>query len=418
MEGSMSSGDKRKRGVEDDEVIWIDEYVPPKHSKRNKKRRHTTIDLSTSPSPTSSSAIDAKYECGCCFEDTSINDLLQCNQGHIFCKHCVARLIEVKIGEGASLIRIPCMKSDDPVCTADIPPSELRIGLSPELFEKYQLRLDRESIEKVLLDDSSALEQCPFCDYVAEMLFSKEENRIFICENPSCKKESCRLCREPAHIPLRCDEVEKESDKNVRVQSEEKVTAAVIRECPVCKGKGVTSRFVKESGCNKMTCPKCASLICYQCEKKIDPKIGYGHFCQHFRDPKVSVECQQCTKCRLWTSEEYDNDMERKKKAAEQASKKKVRNPVTHAHPAPPVPLPAAVQPMLPQNFIGQMPAIHFGNGLFVGNFVQPIANPAMFHQRLGAHMQAVLNPVMNPPPPNAAIPRQRRNPPRRARHN
>jgi TRIAD3 protein (E3 ubiquitin-protein ligase RNF216) len=43
-----------------------------------------------------------------------------------------------------------------------------------------------------------------------------------------------RLCKEPNHIPLRCDEVEKGIELEMRKFIEEHVTEAMIRKCPRC----------------------------------------------------------------------------------------------------------------------------------------------------------------------------------------
>lgn len=45
---------------------------------------------------------------------------------------------------------------------------------------------------------------------------------------------SFRLCKEPNHIPLRCDEVEKGLELEMRKFIEEHVTEAMIRKCPRC----------------------------------------------------------------------------------------------------------------------------------------------------------------------------------------
>jgi len=69
------------------------------------------------------------------------------------------------------------------------------------------------------------------------------------------------------------------------------MTQARLREC---------------HSCNKMTC-RCAALMCYICRAKIDPKVGYKHFCQHPRDP--GKKCSKCTKCSLFTNSEQDDEM-------------------------------------------------------------------------------------------------------------
>jgi len=50
-----------------------------------------------------------------------------------------------------------------------------------------------------------------------------------------CGKESCRMCREISHIPLRCEEVEKDVEVRKRTYIENKMAEALIRTCYKCK---------------------------------------------------------------------------------------------------------------------------------------------------------------------------------------
>ena len=81
----------------------------------------------------------------------------------------------------------------------------------------------------------SGLEQCPFCPFATIMDVPKEVNKLFACQNPECGKESCRLCREDSHIPLRCEEVEKDDEVRMRTYIENKMAEAMIRNCYSCK---------------------------------------------------------------------------------------------------------------------------------------------------------------------------------------
>ena len=83
-----------------------------------------------------------------------------------------------------------------------------------------------------------------------------------------------RLCHEPNHIPMRCEEVEKQKQTDARTYLENEMTEAMVRECYKCK-----KRFIKEDGCNKMAC-SCGAIMCYLCKKPIK---GYDHFSQDNR---------------------------------------------------------------------------------------------------------------------------------------
>lgn len=58
----------------------------------------------------------------------------------------------------------------------------------------------------------------------------------------------------------------------------------------------------KVEGCNKMTCPRCKTFICYVCRSEIPASIGYQHFCQ-------TPHCQHksCHKCPLYSNAEEDD---------------------------------------------------------------------------------------------------------------
>jgi TRIAD3 protein (E3 ubiquitin-protein ligase RNF216) len=55
--------------------------------------------------------------------------------------------------------------------------------------------------------------------------------------------------------------------------------------------------FIKEHGCNKMTCPHCKTLVCYVCRQVIK---GYDHFNQAPPYDKA----KDSSKCPLWDDHE------------------------------------------------------------------------------------------------------------------
>eukprot|EP01083_Nonionella_stella_P251152 866828_1 len=139
----------------------------------------------------------------------------------------------------------------------------------------------------------SELAKCPQCDFQASL---PESEKILEC--PQCGFESCRLCGEESHIPLRCEEVEKKTETSARLQVEEAMSKARIRHCP----KGCKQGFYKVEGCNKMTCPTCKTFICYQCRAEIPKNIGYAHFCQ-----TPQCDHKSCNKCQLYSKAEEDD---------------------------------------------------------------------------------------------------------------
>jgi TRIAD3 protein (E3 ubiquitin-protein ligase RNF216) len=127
-----------------------------------------------------------------------------------------------------------------------------------------------EQEEVLRLAGIENLESCPFCPYAAEYP-PVEENKEFRCENPDCLLISCRLCRQETHIPKACEEAARERGHSARRVIEEAMSAALIRKCNKCG-----TPFIKENGCNKMTCTRsgCRNVQCYVCSKSCD----YNHF--------------------------------------------------------------------------------------------------------------------------------------------
>ena len=134
---------------------------------------------------------------------------------------------------------------------------------------------------------------CPKCEFKAVL---PPTEMIFQCPVEECRFNSCRKCGEESHIPLRCEEVEKKVETTGRLKVEEAISSAKIRTCPrpTC-GK----KFVKESGCNKITCA-CGALVCYICRREI---TGYEHFCQ-------TAHCnhEKCKKCVLHSNTQEDDE--------------------------------------------------------------------------------------------------------------
>ena len=230
-----------------------------------------------------------KIECGCCYGDAAFEDMVQCLEGHLFCASCLMSYAkEAAFGQGkAALV---CMSDG---CDGTFPMSQLRKALPTNILEKYEDRVQEESLSLAQMDD---LVRCPSCDFAAIL---PPEDKVFKCQNPSCAKETCRYCKEDwsEHFGLKCSEIEKSAQKDVRLSYEEKMTMAKIRKCPKCG-----CEFTKSDGCNKMTC-RCGATMCYVCRK---PNIGYNHFCQHPKDPGKS--CTKCTSCSLWTDPSEDDN--------------------------------------------------------------------------------------------------------------
>ncbi|KAH7355358.1 hypothetical protein BKA65DRAFT_238525 [Rhexocercosporidium sp. MPI-PUGE-AT-0058] len=244
-------------------------------------------------------------ECECCCCDYPLNRMVHCDgeKLHWFCRGCAKRTAEVEIGK--SKYELHCMSTEK--CSA---------GFSLEqraqfLDENTRVALERNEQEANLrLAGIENLESCPFCPFAAEYPLV-EIDREFRCQAPDCERISCRLCKLESHIPKSCEENAKENGLSIRRQIEEAMSAAMIRKCNKCG-----TPFVKEEGCNKMTCTRngCRNIQCYVCSKSCD----YNHFNDPSRGGKVG-------NCPLFESVEQRHD-EEVKRAEKEALEKVLAN--------------------------------------------------------------------------------------------
>ena len=187
-------------------------------------------------------------ECQCCYNaDCLLEDMIKCKGGHMYCKECVSRGASVAIGDGKTIIE--CLGH----CHEEIGWQELQKALNPNVLSKLLARRQAEEVGAAEIDN---LVTCPFCPY--QTIMDNPDDKVLACRNPECGRESCRLCKEPNHVPLRCDEVVNKDEETTRKKIEEQLTEAMMRECWKCKVK-----YYKEEGCNLMTCqtPNCGAKM-------------------------------------------------------------------------------------------------------------------------------------------------------------
>merc|ERR1719347_2194685 len=218
------------------------------------------------------------FECQCCFDDEAfLSEVVMCEGGCMFCRDCVKRGLGVQIGDNKT--DLACLAS----CGQTFLPPTLESVLSKSTFQQLMARRQLEEIKEAGLAD---LVQCPACNFAVIISEPLDTVKVFKCGNPLCGRETCRLCKEESHTPLACDEVEKDEEVRQRINLENRMTEAMIRECPKCKKK-----FFKEEGCNKMKC-ECGQSMCYLCRAPIPG--SYIHFYGQGTSPVKG-------KCPLWS---------------------------------------------------------------------------------------------------------------------
>ncbi|KAF2761807.1 hypothetical protein EJ05DRAFT_472766 [Pseudovirgaria hyperparasitica] len=243
-------------------------------------------------------------DCGCCYTSCPLNRMAFCSSedAHPFCYDCVSSYVMAEMSQGKC--RPVCM--DTSGCGKNggmFKRLELLKALrgNTKILDKLEQMQQAEDIREAGLE---GLEQCPFCDFQAEYP-PVEVNKEFRCVNFECSKTSCRLCRLETHVPKSCEEHAKDNKLAHRHILEEALTNALTRKCNKCK-----KTFLKDSGCNKISCPTCHNKQCYCCGKDV---TDY----QHFSGVSNTLDMGSSeAKCPL-----YDNTEERHAKDVEKAER-------------------------------------------------------------------------------------------------
>ncbi|BGP57064.1 hypothetical protein JCM8202v2_004702 [Rhodotorula sphaerocarpa] len=256
-------------------------------------------------------ASGAFFECGCCFSDTAISQMITCSEGCQFCRECARGNAANEIGLRKYVLK--CMSTDG--CSATFPESELVKCLSSKtLGALHKIKQEKEVDEAAI----EGLVKCPFCPYA--MIMENPEERLFRCQRDDCQIVSCISCRKRDHLPKTCAEV---SDAELKLKSahtvEEAMSEALIRRCPKV---GCGEPYVKEAeSCSKIRCSNCGTLSCYVCNKVI-----YGY--EHFKNPGTNLpagkKVESGATCALWDDTAYRNfrEVEAAREAAEAQARK------------------------------------------------------------------------------------------------
>ena len=146
------------------------------------------------------------------------------------------------------------------------------------------------------------LARCHACSFAAECP-AIELDFEFRCPNPECREVTCRRCKEKSHTPKTCEEAKENKGLSLHHLVAESMSEGVIRKCNKC-----ASPFIKEEGCNKMTCTRCGNIQCYVCSQNCQ----YDHFNDTSRGGKQG-------NCPL-----FDNSDERHANDRDKAKKEKI----------------------------------------------------------------------------------------------
>ena len=122
-------------------------------------------------------------ECPCCCNDELlVDDMLSCDDCHLFCHMCIRRSSEELIGQ--SKTKFPCLSDG---CSGSFTLKTLKKVLPANVLSNLLRRIQEEEVRNAGIED---LETCPFCSFAT--IIPNKDDKVFHCLNPECMKESCR----------------------------------------------------------------------------------------------------------------------------------------------------------------------------------------------------------------------------------
>ena len=241
-------------------------------------------------------------KCHCCLDDSFENvDLVQCSQAncrneHFVCKMCLKRNIECQLESG--IANLKCMFDMSDKCNGKYIVEYIKPLLTDEQNMKFMECLDmQEAIELAGICDN--YEICPLCNKYGCIFENMNNAGPVYLDCGRCNGRWCVMCKRSAHGSDDCYKLNFDDslDLDGRCSLIDKFIQDIVLKklSHACSSCG--TKYIKEDGCNLMTCPKCNRMTCYICNMSLQVKNGnkYWHFAGHgLADVKA--------KCPLWNN--------------------------------------------------------------------------------------------------------------------
>ena len=227
------------------------------------------IDLPTNIDNRFAMAREIITTCGVCFDDiVECGELIECSSGscyltHLVCKGCLLGHITSMLNDG--IADNNCMFDKSDKCGGWYSELDIQkaIGLeNQEMLAKWNDTLISCEIVKLAgVCDNYLI--CPLCcrwGCIFDAPAGAGNRHAFYIPCGKCGEQWCTLCKRRAHDARSCYNLQfnaEDSRAGVRETVIDKmlqdiVTRTLTHCCSIC---GCT--YIKEEGCNLMTCPKC-----------------------------------------------------------------------------------------------------------------------------------------------------------------
>lgn len=245
--------------------------------------------------------------CCVCYDEFQNSELIRCDKTnyekrHFICSECLKGHITSLYSDG--IATNSCMFDKNDKCGGIYLNKDIeKVINNEEMLNKWNEIINITEIFKLasICDDYII---CPLCckwGCIFEIPNGIRNNFYIKCGK--CNKEFCNTCKMKAHDGRNCNQLEFEENVCVEKKIEiidrllnDIITKALMYNCSFCG-----TSYIKDEGCNLMTCPKCEALSCYLCGMKLYIKNNtkYSHFTGHdLADPDAI--------CPLWNNKAGD----------------------------------------------------------------------------------------------------------------
>jgi len=239
-------------------------------------------------------------ECKICYSEYELHELTKCNSpgciNHISCYQCLLGHVKSLINDGIG--SMDCMFNSSDKCGGVYVENDIRKAIAEdddnannkqEFLNKWNEIVIMTEITRIA-SICKDYQICPLCCkwgciFESHPGFINTYNTSYFITCGGCGKLWCSNCKRKEHMGRSCYCLEFDNNENHNKKKEvvrnmllDMVSRVLTHGCSICG-----CIYIKEEGCNLMTCPKCMGLSCYICGIKLHIRNNnkYWHFSGH-----------------------------------------------------------------------------------------------------------------------------------------
>jgi len=250
-------------------------------------------------------------ECQFCLDELPAEDFrayLYC--GHSFCQNCWVEEISTWTAEGMSCLNMCCPQHKCGIAISSLVVENILKDGSDEdtrpipLEQRETWQRYRRFFHKGFVDTSPNLDYCPAPNCNIVHSYTTGIRKDITCE---CKHQFCWRCKNTAHNPCSCENMETWTQKYNDEGETVKWITVNAKKCPRCK-----TPIEKNQGCMHMTCRSsmgCGHEFCWLCLgdwKTHGSKTGGFYKCTIYEERKKTGKVSDDEKKREEVKSELD----------------------------------------------------------------------------------------------------------------